>query len=801
MATNNSGNTNAQQVVVNISANTSGFTQAVQTAQQSLQGLQNTNVANNSIASLRQQLRDATNEALRLQQAGQGNTAAYRQAAQTIADLRDQQELLNRTVSAFDPGNKFNAMIGIAKSAATGLQGVAGAMTVMGVNAETANEAIAKLQGIMAMTDAINAIGDLQDFWKGWLLTLRGGTATTQANTTATQAQTAATTAQTAATTGASTASKALGAAMKAIPILLLISAVSYLVSNWDSLKKSITNLLPGMDKAGETFNKVKNIVLGVGNVVVQFLIAPIKAFVALINRDLKGAVDALKNGVDGVQNFKAGQRQGELNDQKAHNKELIQQAIDNYKVVSARRKANGQETYDIDKKTKQLELSLLDSTSKEGKEKREEIYTDELAHNKKLNDEKEKSAKEVASKAEAAAKQAREKSAADKKANLEEVRKLDEEFDKEARQRNLDARAKELDELKTNYETKLKVYKKYGSDSTKLTEDYKLDQADIEKKYNDIINQGITEAENKNLEVYEQKKLEINKKIDDLLKNANDEQKKRLEEIRASQLGDVNKEQQLNTVSVKANVNLTTTTSENTISDADTPEQRYNKTLAVLAAKRQAEIDSFNLELDQKKNEKLALEQIEADHKAALKSLDDEEIKAKKEKADSEKAINQAAMESRMNQLNTVGNALGSFAQLAGEQTVAGKALAVSQATISAITGAVQSFTSMSSIPIVGPALGAVAAAGALAAGYANVKKILAVKVPGKSSGGGSLSAPNLSSVTAPTVSANDLNPNITQDVRVTNSDDQVVRAYIVDKDLKDNEDRTSFMNKLSEI
>ena len=50
------------------------------------------------------------------------------------------------------------------------------------------------------------------------------------------------------------------------------------------------------------------------------------------------------------------------------------------------------------------------------------------------------------------------------------------------------------------------------------------------------------------------------------------------------------------------------------------------------------------------------------------------------------------------------------------------------------ALASAVGAYNSMASIPYVGPALGAVAAAAALAAGYANVRQILAVKKDGSS-------------------------------------------------------------------
>jgi len=92
-------------------------------------------------------------------------------------------------------------------------------------------------------------------------------------------------------------------------------------------------------------------------------------------------------------------------------------------------------------------------------------------------------------------------------------------------------------------------------------------------------------------------------------------------------------------------------------------------------------------------------------------------------------------------------------FANLAtifGENTKFGRIAAATSASISAIQGAVASYTSLAGIPIVGPALGATAAAAALASGFANVKKIYATKsgLPGDS-GGGSGSTPSISTPT----------------------------------------------------
>ena len=74
------------------------------------------------------------------------------------------------------------------------------------------------------------------------------------------------------------------------------------------------------------------------------------------------------------------------------------------------------------------------------------------------------------------------------------------------------------------------------------------------------------------------------------------------------------------------------------------------------------------------------------------------------------------------------------------GQQSKVGKAAAIAATTIETFKGAQSAFSALAPIPIVGPALGAVAAGAAVASGLANVKKIVSTKsgLPGEGGGGG---------------------------------------------------------------
>ena len=83
------------------------------------------------------------------------------------------------------------------------------------------------------------------------------------------------------------------------------------------------------------------------------------------------------------------------------------------------------------------------------------------------------------------------------------------------------------------------------------------------------------------------------------------------------------------------------------------------------------------------------------------------------------------------------------------GEETAAGKAMAVVQATIDTYKGATAAYASMAGIPVVGPGLGVIAAGAAVAAGLKNVQAILSTGDGGGSAGGAAPSTPSVT--TAP--------------------------------------------------
>lgn len=93
-------------------------------------------------------------------------------------------------------------------------------------------------------------------------------------------------------------------------------------------------------------------------------------------------------------------------------------------------------------------------------------------------------------------------------------------------------------------------------------------------------------------------------------------------------------------------------------------------------------------------------------------------------------------------NKLELASNTFGQLSTILGKESAVGKAAAVAQATIDTYQAATAAYKAMAGIPVVGPALGAVAATAAVVSGIANVKKIVSVKVGG--GGGGESQRPS---------------------------------------------------------
>jgi len=195
---------------------------------------------------------------------------------------------------------------------------------------------------------------------------------------------------------------------------------------------------------------------------------------------------------------------------------------------------------------------------------------------------------------------------------------------------------------------------------------------------------------------------------------------------------------------------------------------------------------------LQEKYDEERAI--LEAAHQSTLlldakfytdkKALEDGDTANKKANAETQEEIEKKKAAAREQWLAAGSNTLKQAATLLGESTAAGKAAAIAATTIDTYQSATAAYKSLAGIPVVGPALGGIAAGVAVAAGLANVKKILAVKTPSGGGGGGGVPSGG-STPSAPQFNVVG-NSGVNQLAGIMATNEQTpVKAYVVPSDV----------------
>lgn len=142
-------------------------------------------------------------------------------------------------------------------------------------------------------------------------------------------------------------------------------------------------------------------------------------------------------------------------------------------------------------------------------------------------------------------------------------------------------------------------------------------------------------------------------------------------------------------------------------------------------------EAGEYEIRYAQLENENaLAIQKADEQHQAG--QLSDEQYQRnleliRKNYAKKKIAIDKSVEDAKLQAFQSV---FGQIKGLVGEQTALGKAAAIAETTINTYMAAQKAYSAMAAIPVVGPALGAVAAAAAVASGLMNVAKISSTDV-----------------------------------------------------------------------
>ena len=303
-----------------------------------------------------------------------------------------------------------------------------------------------------------------------------------------------------------------------------------------------------------------------------------------------------------------------------------------------------------------------------------------------------------------------------------------------------MDDRSRELLLREREYQAELKKLKEAGiEDLTSFEEQYRIDLATINKKYDDA---AIAQTEAKLAKEKELKDKATQEELDRLAKIAEAEEFQRQE-------------------------------------DANSLFAEYDLRVATNQATFQDELNLFDKTRD-----------LERQSLAASQASQQALIAFDKQTAAARIQIERAQTETK---LSIISNALGTIAEAVGKETAAGKALAISQALINTYLGATKA---LATYP---PPFGAIAAGTVIAAGLLQVNAIRKQKLPevpkpgggsvSTSGGGSTFQAPQAptTSFSAPTIQT--LPDGITTGGQIAdtiaNARQQPIKAYVVSQDI----------------
>jgi len=401
-----------------------------------------------AVTSLRSELRKAQAEVAAMSDKFGAASKEAIEAAKRAADLKDRIGDAKDLTDAFNPDAKFKALAGAANIAAGALAGFEGAMGLVGVQSEDAQQAILKVQSALAVSQGLDVLQQIPD-------TFRNIKAV------------------------AVNAFGAIKGAIGATGIGLLVVALGALYANWDALKKLVGDSIPALKEGSKQFDKLKEVFFGVGNAIVQYLLTPFKAVLKLLQLDFKGAIGEIKKGYDVIGNYEKGAAKERQDQNDAYAKARLEKQIKNKENEIAIAKASGKDTYNLEKDNLHRKLLLNKGNQEELEKIRQEERLLDATHKKALEDKQKAHNDEL--------KKKRDEAAAEEKRKREEIqkqrdeatqsgfRKAEEEYDailkreEEAREKNRQSGLTEIEQVNDKYNKLIQAAKDAGISTIEL--------------------------------------------------------------------------------------------------------------------------------------------------------------------------------------------------------------------------------------------------------------------------------------------------------------------------------------------
>ena len=187
--------------------------------------------------SIKAQLREATNEAIKLGQQFGENSKEYTEAAKRVADLRDTVGDFNNKVAALNP-DKFSKIATATMGISRGFEAAQGAAAIFGAESENVQKTLVKLQSAMALADGIQGVLDADQAFGGLANKIKGNVVKSFST---------------------------LKGAIIATGLGALVVVLGLVIANFDEVKKFVMKLFPGLDKltdfVGGLINKFTDLI------------------------------------------------------------------------------------------------------------------------------------------------------------------------------------------------------------------------------------------------------------------------------------------------------------------------------------------------------------------------------------------------------------------------------------------------------------------------------------------------------------------------------------------------------------
>jgi hypothetical protein len=712
-----------------------------------------TSTANASVGSLKKQLREAQQEVMSLADKFGATSKEAINAAKRAAELKDRIGDAKALTDAYNPDQKFKAVTASLSGLAGGFGAVQGAMALFGVESDDVQKTLLKVQSAMAISQGLNAVGDSIDSFKTLGKQVASSTVFIKANEMANKATAFTMKALGMATETTTTSFKVMKTAIAATGIGLLVIGIGEVVSALSSFASSAEDAAAAQKELNKTIQDGADAALEGGK--------------TYIDRQSKLEVAQAKSaGKSAREIYEIDKkwRQQRIDSLLRHYDDVV--SID---AIAAKKSADEIKKIKIDDEVAKLELEGQERKDLADKEKEKSDIAKQTALEKKK--EAIALAKEMA-----AAELEASKKLIDLK-NQIEVLGIEDEY--KAKRKSIEQNLKkEIDEVNANEKLKIE------------TKNAIIAQLELKAKLD-------TEAANK-----EEQKDKLKKE---------EEFQKELEKVKLEiKLAGIQDEYDKSKAQIESNYQLQFEDIDK--NETYTAEQKLALKLA-LQQKENQELDKLKLDTDKKKmsddiaeldkeiaknSTKFDIERGLLDKKDLLlkESFDRNLINEKeynagveanaKARADIDKAETQAKIENAQK----ISGLLSGLADVVGKETAAGKAFAIASATIDTYLAATKAYQSMSGIPIVGPALGAVAAGVAIAGGIKNVKAIMAVKTP-SGGGGSSPSLPNVSTSAPMTPQAPTAQTTNISQQSINQLGNQAVKAYVIESDVTGSQQR----------